>query len=526
MYMKRNRYFSGVRGLLLACALVLGTCSLDADVGDIENIESSGGGEVPVVPTPPDLLSQAVSYDAAFVPTVVFTFNKGVNAVVQTAGWAIVGGNGSAAVSVAPTTVLVSGGIETVMLNAANVADETKVLTVAAEVITVSGFFVRPDEGAECTYTVVRYGETSGGDGIVLLRADGSEEEGYLVRQGLRTIFNAVYTPNAPETTDNIEDEGVKAVVYTDAISEQVLALFKITVAAQNGGDRIEIRGTDLPAATAEKPLIDQWHPVVIDIGVSDTVDLSNEGLPVFSIPAGALGEASDYRHIRLRVNRGAALVIEADDTGNPVGLMTGSTVEVRAGGSLRNGASRGHALGTGSVIIARLGSRLATGPRPTGEAAEDWIIGSVNDDARVCWGGGDQNGSYIEIREGKLAFDVNVTVKKSLTLHHSVWFIKSPTLTIGTGSLTAEDDSYHFYGTFFQTGGVNPARPAAKIVIMPGGAISRSLLEAGSADDSLVNTNTSEIIISNKGEKGSSVEVFEASRSGYWNWSIPAGDF
>jgi hypothetical protein len=454
---------------------------------------------------------------------VVFTFSVTVNATIQTPGWAITKGNGSAAITVTPETALTPGGIVPVTLKAANTADATKNDTFTAEVVLVSGFFERP--AADTPSTVVRYGETSDGKGIVVLAAmegiaplsvAGGTETGYLVEdENLRAIFNAVYTPNAPNTTDKIES-GSAAAAYTKDISAQILALFKVTITA-DGEDRVEIRGTDIPIG------VDQWHPVVIDIGVPDTV---NANLPVFSIPAGGLGTAAqNYRSIRLRVNRGAALIIEADNTGGEEtpctsGLMTGSTVEVMDGGSLRNGAYRGHALGKDSVIIARLGSRLATGPQPAAGADEEWVIGS-GANAQVSWGVGDQNGSYIEIREGKIAFDTHLTVQKPLTLRHSVWFINGPTLTIAA-TLTAEESAYKFYGTYFQSGGVNPARPAAQVALKPAASISRSLLEPPAAKSPLINAAVTELLISNKGDNGKPAVVYEQPRSGYWNWGVP----
>jgi hypothetical protein len=198
------------------------------------------------------------------------------------------------------------------------------------------------------------------------------------------------------------------------------------------------------------------------------------------------------------------------------------------------------------SVIIARLGSRFAADPESPRITAllgygADWLVGSGKNTA-LCWGTGDQNGSYIEIRDisrpgdtdgsedGTLAFDVNLTLRKTLLLRYNVWFIHSPTFTInamagseidGHWGLIAEGGTYKLYGTFFQTGGQNPARHAAKIVVMKGNEISRSALSPD--DTGFITAVGSNMIINNKGraERAEKVDYGCDSISGHCNWDL-----
>jgi hypothetical protein len=178
--------------------------------------------------------------------------------------------------------------------------------------------------------------------------------------EGLRNIFNAIYAPNAPGTKDEIED-GKTTVDYTDEIGQAVLALFTVTVGADD--DKIEIKGTALPVA--ETYSADKTNLIVIDIGNTGTDgETANADLPKFYIPHKGLGSIDgDYPHIRLRVNSGAELVILADNSayvtngaGYPcdAGYFNGGCVEVMAGGSLRDGAYEGFPLGANAVILNR----------------------------------------------------------------------------------------------------------------------------------------------------------------------------
>jgi hypothetical protein len=546
--MKKRYVMNGI-GFLLA---LLASCPLDTD-----NVPKSELHEPDAPPSAPVLTGgPAVSYvPGSYAPSVTFVFDTAVNGEAE--GW-VIAGNETAELTAtpAPETELTPGVLCTFKLTAANVLDETKTVAVGANVMPVSGPFVRPDAG-EAVYTVFWYDGASGAAGL-LSGTGGDEPDWFFVEEeALRNMFNAVYAPNAPGTADSIEP-GKQAAAYTPEISETVLSLFNITVGSTDAGDRVEIGGADLLAASA--PVIDEYHPVVIDIGIPGT---SNGGLPAFHVRAGALGTAEvHYGHIRLRVNQGAGLVIEADNTGYsegitdwacPHGNLQGGTVEVAGGGWLRNGAYRGFPLGKGSIIIARLGSRLATGPEssfspsaPGYDAELDahyagWLIGHAGDGAALCWGAGDQNGSFIEIRDiprpgdgadgGTLAFDVNLTLRKPLALRYNVWFVNSPTLTIdaadgpaidGHRGLIAEDARYKLYGTFFQTGGQNPARPAAKIIVMPGSGISRSALSPDG--EGFVKAEGSGLTINNRGAAGGAVETGYGrdSIAGYCNWDAP----
>jgi hypothetical protein len=81
------------------------------------------------------------------------------------------------------------------------------------------------------------------------------------------------------------------------------------------------------------------------------------------------------------------------------------------------------------------------------------------------------------------------------------VRFFNSPALAIGGGvCLEVETGAFKSCGTFFQTGGQNPARPSTKTAVKQGGEISRSLLvpdETASRFDSVA---AASIAVTNKG--------------------------
>jgi hypothetical protein len=294
----------------------------------------------------------------------------------------------------------------------------------------------------------------------------------------------------------------------------------------------------------------------VINAGLPE----GNSGLPVFFIPYRELGApGGDYAHIRIRVNRGANMVIPADNSlyesggaGNPSppGNFNRGTVEVMGGGALRDGSYEGFPLGTDSVIIVRLGSRFAAGPETsfvpggTGYVASrdryfsGWLIGPAANSPRIEWGAGDQNGDFIEIREGKIAFSANVTVRKTLALMYSVWFVNGPTLTIdaagdsleisGKKGLFARAGGYKFYGTASSSGGQNPGNPAAEIILKPGSALHRSFLSDGDGNGgTFIEAASGNISITNNGSKDGPPLVFYVEGGvpnifGYLNWKIP----
>jgi hypothetical protein len=274
----------------------------------------------------------------------------------------------------------------------------------------------------------------------------------------LRTLFNAIYTPNAANTTDTVES-GKGTITYTTAISQAALALFKITIGPASSQDKVQIKGTALPTAQGAS----SGNLIVIDIGVPGGTD--NSGLPTFYIPHQGLGASTidgDYSHIRFRVNKGASLVIEADNTayeaadddgiagaGNAgaTGYFKGGCVEVMDGGKLRDGAWEGFPLGTDAVILNRYNSYLAVGPETyknqdmlsyTGTDAPQkyysgWLIGpsGASPSPRIEWDTGNGPASYVEVRPGEIATDAKLTAKKSLGLIYSVWFVNGAQLTI-----------------------------------------------------------------------------------------------
>jgi hypothetical protein len=459
----------------------------------------------------------------------------------RVAGWDIRPDTGGAILTATPSAGLNPGTPAALELTAGNNQDPAKTVRVRADFMPVSAVFNRPAAAAE--YRIVYFD----GNGAAGLESGGNTAWYYIANPGLRKIFNGVYAPNAPGNGPDALEQGKAAIPYTASVSEKAIGLFNITVAPDPVDDRIEIRGGDLPDDAEAGP----YRIIVIDIGVPGE---DNGDLPDFFVPNQGLGTAGeDYGHIRLRVNRGVYLLVGADnsdytafgpDRTAPYGYLKGGSVEIMGGGRLRNAAYRGFPLGQDTAIIARLGSWFAAGPESSfgpekagyDEARDKWysgwMLGPPEAEARVQWDGGDQNGSYIEIREGRLAFDVHVTIRKSLALAYSLWFINGPTVTIAT----AEDDleiggkkglftrggEYRFYGTASVSGGQNPARPAAKIIIRDGSALSRSFLtdNAGMVGE-FITAFSGAITITNKG-RGAMGPVYYTgeSRGGYLNWS------
>jgi hypothetical protein len=465
-------------------------------------------------------------------------------------GWDIRSDNGGKTLTAAPSMDPDSGtppldlrpGTPAALeLRVENPQDPAKTTRVRAEFMPLGAVFTRPAQETE--YRLVYYDE----NGAAGLDSGGVTAWYYIADPGLRKTFNAIYGPNARGSGPDVVEQGKAAIPYTTGISEKVLGLFNITVAPSSAGDRIEIRGDDLPNDAEAGP----YRIIVIDIGVPEE---DNGDLPAFSIPNQGLGApGEDYSHIRLRVNRGAYLHIEADNSAYmasgrgfpcPPGRLTGASVEIMGDGKFRDGAYEGFPLGQGGAIIARLGSWLAAGPESsfgpekTGylEARDKWyngwLIGPAAADPRIQWDAGDQNGSYIEIREARLAFDVHATIRKSLALEYSLWFINGPTLTIaaaedglemgGRKGLFAKGGNYRFYGTASVSGGQNPARPAAKIIMQSGSSLSRSFLtdDPGAAAE-FITASDNTVTIINQG-RGAMEPVYYTgeSRGGYLNWS------
>jgi hypothetical protein len=461
-------------------------------------------------------------------------------------------------------TPRVNGGIVSVPVTfAANTTGKEKTYTVrtaqssvkikgsASVTITQESLptFARPGSGTKA-YTLARYDPAAG---VAVLKDYGSSGAGtqYVVTDtNLKALFNAIYTPNAPGTTDSVELDDLadpkppKATFsYTAKISEKVLGLFKITVGSSAIDDKVEITGddSDLPI----EPGASNVYLIIIDIGLPDRTD--NSGLPTFYIPDRELGaETGDYAHIRLRVNRGASLVILADNSDYinggaghscPDGYFNNGCVEVMAGGKLRDGAYEGFPLGSNAVILNRLGSYLAVGPETTFNAIQTpdlyyagWLIGpdSTNEaeKPRIKWDISTDPSGYLEVRPGKLAISANVTVQKGLGLIYSVWFIGDTTVTINVPDtesaksglpypgLFANGDNYKFYGT----------TDKAQIDIMPGSVLHKMFLTLGAKDTgNFIDTTSLKIEIKNKGS--GAAEAYTNNITGYSTWTRENAD-
>ena len=387
----------------------------------------------------------------------------------------------------------------------------------------VAGVFA-PQAGAEYT---VRYVDRYG---AACLAGDGGEGWYYVEDAGLRRLFNAVYAPNAPGSPPDGMGDGKPAVAYTaenkETVSDRALALFKIILGSDRSGDRVEIRGPDLPEAADAGP----DKQIVIDIGLPASSggnallpEEDNSLLPAFSVPAGGLGAVGgDYAHIRLRVNWGVSLRIEADGL---YGNLTNGVAEVMPRGKLRSAAAEGFPLGEGGLIVAQNGSAVGLGP-------EGWFIGpSSGGSPDILWDGGDQTGNYLEIREDRLAFSASITVRKSLKLKHRVWFVNGPTLTIDAGTsldgnkgLFARDGAV-FYGKADTSGGFYTGSPASTVLVKPGSSVSRSFFTGAGEGEDLITAGNSVIEIRNQGSAGSTPSYYREGPNpiwGYLNWKLP----
>ena len=336
-------------------------------------------------------------------------------------------------------------------------------------------------------YEIKYYDHTSGTVGLVktsspggspsvlttksVLGSEGNAEEVIWValdrenEEDLHTmnIFNAIWTPNNAGGSATVE-AGKSAAKYDQAISDKVHALFNVEISSTGEGDKIYIKGADLPGDN--NGTYSDTNLIVIHIGLPDA---DNSALPKFYIPNGGLGNISnggsgDYSHIRLRVNRGAHLVLLADNSGYensgvgnsaPAGKFKGGCVEVMAGGKLRDGAWEGFPLGTDAVILNRRGSYLAIGAESytkegtttdtfnySGDGFQKyysgWLIGPAGEGAdapRIVWDDGNDPYAYVEVRPGELATDAKLTAKKSFGLIYSVWFVGGAHLTVDAAS-------------------------------------------------------------------------------------------
>jgi hypothetical protein len=347
-----------------------------------------------------------------------------------------------------------------------------------------------------------------------------------VVKESERHILNAVYEPNKPgaaadDMTLDAEAEPPvtkTAVAYDAALSEAVLKLFTFKADADGTITGIEISGTALPSATGATAT----NLIVIDVGKPGA---DNSALPTFKIPERGLGATDgtgEYDYIRLRVNAGAKLVIEADNSAYiskadasgspcPTGYFNGGCVEVMKGGELRDGAYEGFPLGTEAVILNRFGSSLSVGPEPGSDDATaatvsavynkyyaGYLLGNASTEAdkqpRIQWDTDEddepnEDADYLEVRPGKIAFTASLTAKKNVGLIYSVWFVDDAHLTVdipdatsGNGLFTNEkasvtDGDYNFYAK--QKG----ADAQTIITIKNGSLFDKRFLTSGAAD-------------------------------------------
>jgi hypothetical protein len=479
--------------------------------------------------------------------SVEFTFDKAVTAFAalqESVFWDIEGNESTVITAKLKPGVL--AGQPTITLTAVSQEDKNAFTTLdPVSVRPVSGVFSR--NSMPQTYKVSYYDDN--GVSALTLSSGGNPVYYYVADLGLQKIFNAVYTPNKLGSVDGIEG-GKTTITYNETISPAALNLFHITIGADPAQDKIEIKGASLPADIAAS----STNLIVVDIGLPGG-DADNSGLPKFIIPYRELGidENANYSGIRFRVNKGAETVIVADNSGYPQtacgpGYFNYGCIEVMEGGKLRDGAYEGFPLGHEAVILNRLGSYLAVGPEDTfffqGTTQPEvwyagWLIGPEGASPRIVWGGDDQTGNYIEVRPKKLAISADVTVKKTLGLIYSVWFVNGPTVIIDAGSdnvtpeidgkkgLFARGEDYKFYGTAdARSGGQNPGSSEATIIVKPGSVLHKAFLTAGTTDIGNAIGSASIVNITNKGmgEAGSTVGATEyvPGISGYLNWKIP----
>jgi hypothetical protein len=381
-----------------------------------------------------------VSYGESNALTVTFTFSRAVTAAASK--------DSSSTWTVSPTsdtgsktvTATYSGDVVPAKLGiTVTDADKGTLTVMDADFYPVeSSDFIR----SAGTYQVVYYGEVAGSGStsyaIAGLKKDNSTKCYLVTDTYFKTLFNTIYTPNAPSTTDSIE-KGKTTVAYDDTISKAVLPLFNIVLDGTDAAkDKVNLTGTTLPTADGASSI----NLIIIDIGKPGE---NNSTLPKFYIPLdsdskkGTLGNGDDttgYGHIRLRVNNGAELVILADNTNGtksscPPGGFKNGAVEVMSGGKLRDGAYQGFPLGSGAVLINHYGSYLSVGPEGnTGQNGDVWWYGyligpagnTMDTQPRIRWTGGP--GDYLEVREGMLAFSGKATIQKTLGLIYSAWFI------------------------------------------------------------------------------------------------------
>jgi hypothetical protein len=338
------------------------------------------------------------------------------------------------------------------------------------------------------------------------------------------TVINAIYNPNKETTTADTIETGKTAFALDATLSAAALNLFEIEINNNGKVVKVNITGDVLPAAPASgSPDADKI--VVIDVGSPSEVNT----LPTFYIPYQKLGvENGAYGHIRLRVNNGAELVILADNsnyisnesgTNNcEDGYFNGGCVEVMAGGKLRDGAFEGFPLGAQAVILNRYNSYLSVGPEPgtddakanSGTAYTNYYAGYLlapasETNTRIKWEAADSvttGGSYLEVRPAQIATNAKLTVKKSLGLIYSVWFVDNAQVILDVPTSSNEAGfpaSFHGLASNEKGNGgadFNFYATASKpvIVIKLGNSLDGRYLASGSKTD----TEAANLMISN----------------------------
>jgi hypothetical protein len=531
---------AGDSGLKVEESLVVNAPTLNDDA---KKIELASNAEVTGNETVKEALafvkvSETVAYaSSGNVLSVTYVFSDALNDVPtatdgSTSTWSF----GSLSNENKTVTATYSGnsGPVTLKFTAKSKTDNNKTVTISTSAYAVeSAAFAR---NSETVYTVAYYGEST--VGAIAGLTTSSQTKYYLLPTDdnyFKNLFNAIYTPNAPNSTDNLNESGKSAVAYNPEISAAILPLFSVTVGSEKSKDKVEIKGATLPVASVGSAGATAEKLIIIDIGVPGTV---NSGLPTFYIPHKGLGtESTEYAYLRLRVNQGASLVILADNSGYitvgvknscPNGYFNNGCVEVMAGGELRDGAYEGFPLGKDAVILNHAGSYLSIGPEPGSDDAKNDKVKTVYDayfagyligpdgNPRIEW---NNSTGYLEVRPGALAISGDVIVKKLMGLIYDAYFIGNTTVAIADGATLfpndTDDDKYDFFGTSSQ----------AKIVIQKGGVLSKGFLTAVDDDAAkfLKNTGTSSVTIQNNKSGGSGASgTYTTSISGTQNWDVP----
>jgi hypothetical protein len=114
---------------------------------------------------------------------------------------------------------------------------------------------------------------------------------------------------------------------------------------------------------------------------------------------------------------------------------------------------------------------------------------------------------------------------QKTFILDYSLWFIGGPTLTVSVpddggrrGLFAAEGKTPRFYGTSSSSGGQNPAKPAAKIVVKQGSTLSACFV---TEDDADISPSGGDITVRNGGNNGLPIAFTGGSGRAYFNWQI-----